>query len=113
MTSGAKLFRSFTQTQAHTQQGETKRETSTHTHTIELAMAESHNFKVVLLGEGCVGKTSLVIRYVQDEFYAEHRTTIQASFLSKRITVDNAKVNIAIWVSFDSELLFLIYFFSE
>ena len=62
-------------------------------------MAESHNFKVVLLGEGCVGKTSLVVRYVQDEFYNEHRTTIQASFLSKRINIDNARVNMAIWVS--------------
>eukprot|EP00009_Paramoeba_aestuarina_P001782 CAMPEP_0201506568 /NCGR_PEP_ID=MMETSP0161_2-20130828/483_1 /ASSEMBLY_ACC=CAM_ASM_000251 /TAXON_ID=180227 /ORGANISM="Neoparamoeba aestuarina, Strain SoJaBio B1-5/56/2" /LENGTH=213 /DNA_ID=CAMNT_0047900703 /DNA_START=79 /DNA_END=720 /DNA_ORIENTATION=+ len=60
-------------------------------------MAENHNFKVVVLGEGCVGKTSLVVRYVQNEFYAEHRTTIQASFLSKRINIDGARVNVAIW----------------
>mmetsp|Transcript_25392 Transcript_25392/g.35149 ORF Transcript_25392/g.35149 Transcript_25392/m.35149 type:complete len:269 (+) Transcript_25392:2843-3649(+) len=58
---------------------------------------ENFNFKVVLLGEGCVGKTSLVVRYVQNEFYNEHRTTIQASFLSKRINIDNARANIAIW----------------
>merc|ERR1719354_854739 len=60
-------------------------------------MAENHNFKVVVLGEGCVGKTSLVVRYVQNEFYAEHRTTIQASFLSKRLNIDGARVNIAVW----------------
>ena len=40
----------------------------------------SYNFKVVLLGEGCVGKTSVVLRYVEDKFNAEHiTTTLQVS----------------------------------
>lgn len=37
----------------------------------------SHNFKVVLLGEGCVGKTSLVLRYVENKFNDKHITTLQ------------------------------------
>lgn len=37
-----------------------------------------YNFKVVLLGEGCVGKTSVVLRYVEDTFNDEHLTTVQA-----------------------------------
>ncbi len=38
------------------------------------------NFKIVLLGEGCVGKTSLVLRYVEDKFHEKHFSTIQVSF---------------------------------
>jgi len=60
-------------------------------------MGETRNFKVVLLGEGCVGKTSLMLRYVQDQFNDKHLTTIQASFLSKKLTVDGQRVNLAIW----------------
>jgi len=58
---------------------------------------ETRNFKVVLLGEGSVGKTSLLLRYVRNEFNEEHITTIQASFLSKKLTVDDTRVNLAIW----------------
>ncbi|KAL6076940.1 Ras-related protein Rab-21 [Balamuthia mandrillaris] len=55
------------------------------------------NFKVVLLGEGSVGKTSLVTRYVQNKFNEKHVTTIQASFLSKRLNIDGERINLAIW----------------
>jgi GTPase SAR1 family protein len=55
------------------------------------------NFKIVLLGEGCVGKTSLTLRYVRNEFNEQHLSTIQASFLPKRLTVDKQRVNLAIW----------------
>ena len=33
--------------------------------------------KVVLLGEGCVGKTSIVLRYVQNQFNDKHIQTLQ------------------------------------
>lgn len=39
------------------------------------------SFKVVLLGEGCVGKTSVVLRYVEDKFNDRHLTTLQVSFI--------------------------------
>lgn len=39
----------------------------------------SFSFKVVLLGEGCVGKTSVVLRYVEDKFNDKHLTTLQVS----------------------------------
>eukprot|EP00906_Rhabdomonas_costata_P033595 RCo047332 len=62
-------------------------------------MAEStSNFKVCLLGEGRVGKTSLVRRYINDEFLDKEQTTVQASMYSKkRVSVGDQVVTIAIW----------------
>lgn len=50
--------------------------------------SRKNQFKVVLLGEGCVGKTSLMLRYVQDKFNDKHLTTLQVSdspFLMKHM----------------------------
>eukprot|EP01102_Stenamoeba_stenopodia_P011201 TRINITY_DN3423_c0_g2_i10.p1 TRINITY_DN3423_c0_g2~~TRINITY_DN3423_c0_g2_i10.p1 ORF type:complete len:213 (+),score=33.27 TRINITY_DN3423_c0_g2_i10:325-963(+) len=55
------------------------------------------NFKVVVLGEGCVGKTSLTLRYCENTFNDKHITTIQASFLKKMLNIDGKKVTLAIW----------------
>lgn len=45
----------------------------------------NYNFKVVLLGEGCVGKTSMVLRYVEDKFNDQHIQTLQVVKNSTRI----------------------------
>jgi hypothetical protein len=47
---------------------------------------------------GRVGKTSLVLRYVQNTFNDAQPATIQASYLTKRLTVENKTINLAIWV---------------
>jgi len=57
----------------------------------------NYNFKIVLLGEGCVGKTSCVVRYVEDNFNPKHATTLQASFLNKKINIRGARCNLSIW----------------
>ncbi|CAJ0951501.1 unnamed protein product, partial [Mesorhabditis belari] len=54
-------------------------------------------FKVVLLGEGAVGKSSLMLRYVEDKFSPRHVSTIQASFLSKRLDLGDNHVDLDIW----------------
>jgi len=56
-----------------------------------------NNFKVVLLGEGAVGKTSLFLRYCNNTFNEQHLSTVQASFLSKRLNIDGKRVTLAIW----------------
>jgi len=53
--------------------------------------------KVVMLGEGRVGKTSLVLRFCKDTFSDSQPPTIQASFLDKPMTVGDKRVNLAIW----------------
>eukprot|EP00656_Telonema_subtile_P032581 TRINITY_DN3580_c0_g1_i4.p1 TRINITY_DN3580_c0_g1~~TRINITY_DN3580_c0_g1_i4.p1 ORF type:complete len:212 (-),score=51.57 TRINITY_DN3580_c0_g1_i4:243-878(-) len=57
----------------------------------------TQNFKVVLLGEGRVGKTSTVLRYVQDKFDDKMQATIQASFLKKVLAINQTSINMAIW----------------
>ncbi|KAL7745228.1 hypothetical protein ACLKA6_008277 [Drosophila palustris] len=56
------------------------------------------NFKAVLLGEGCVGKTSLVLRYMEDKFNTQHLSTLQASFVTKKVTLpDERRAQLNIW----------------
>ncbi len=49
---------------------------------------------------GRVGKTSLVLRYVDNVFSDKQVATVQASYLTKRLTVDGESVTLSIWVQF-------------
>jgi len=57
----------------------------------------SSTFKVVLLGEGRVGKTCLCLRYVRDSFASDQESTIQATFLEKRLHIGRKAVTLNIW----------------
>jgi len=46
---------------------------------------------------GRVGKTSLVLRYVENVFSDKQVATVQASYLTKRLTVDGQSVTLSIW----------------
>ena len=43
--------------------------------------------KVVLLGDSGVGKSSIVLRFVTNEFRPYSESTIGASFMSKKLTI--------------------------
>ena len=45
--------------------------------------------KVVMLGEGRVGKTSLTSRFIVGKFNKEEKSTTNASYLEKQIDVGN------------------------
>ena len=47
----------------------------------------SQKFKIVLLGEGRVGKTSIIVRFTRDEFHDREVSTIQAVHSDKKIMV--------------------------
>lgn len=53
--------------------------------------------KVVLLGEGRVGKTSILLRYIKGEYDERQVSTLQASYLDKRLLVDNRRVALSLW----------------
>ncbi|VDM56372.1 unnamed protein product [Angiostrongylus costaricensis] len=53
--------------------------------------------QVVLLGEGAVGKSSLIMRYVENKFNPRHPSTIQASFQSKVLVLDGCRVTLNVW----------------
>merc|ERR1712159_529982 len=58
----------------------------------------SSAFKVVLLGEGRVGKTSLLLRYVKDSFSDSQAPTVQAPYLSKPVKLENdSRVTLNVW----------------
>ncbi|GAA5807377.1 hypothetical protein MFLAVUS_000737 [Mucor flavus] len=53
--------------------------------------------KLVLLGESAVGKSSLVIRFVNREYAENREPTIGAAFLTQKCTVDDRTVKFEIW----------------
>ncbi|TYZ59561.1 hypothetical protein PybrP1_011639 [[Pythium] brassicae (nom. inval.)] len=61
------------------------------------ARGATRKFKVVLLGEGRVGKTSILLRYIKGEYDERQVSTLQASYLDKRLAVDGSKVALSLW----------------
>ncbi len=53
--------------------------------------------KIVLLGDGAVGKTSLIRKFVQDEFSDEYLVTFGTKVTKKVITYDDTELTLLIW----------------
>lgn len=56
-------------------------------------------FKITILGEGAVGKTSLINQYVEQSFKEDYKPTLGANIIRKDIMVDkiNARVRLIMW----------------
>ncbi|KAG5831810.1 hypothetical protein ANANG_G00283330 [Anguilla anguilla] len=58
-------------------------------------------FKLVLLGESAVGKSSLVLRFVKGQFHEQFKRTLQSSpfaaFLTQTVCLDDTTVKFEIW----------------
>ncbi|EDV42415.2 uncharacterized protein Dana_GF17026, isoform C [Drosophila ananassae] len=54
-------------------------------------------FKVIVIGEEGVGKTSLVRRYVEGRFSIRERNTIGLNLSTKEVRVDDRAVTLQIW----------------
>ena len=60
-----------------------------------------YRFKVIIIGPGAVGKTSILNRFVHNEFSLKYKMTIGADFTSKRFQLDpndlNSVATLQIW----------------
>ena len=55
-------------------------------------------FKIVTLGEGRVGKTSLTLKFARNEFHDNEISTVQANFIQKDVQLDGGViVKLNIW----------------
>eukprot|EP01039_Chlorochromonas_danica_P001239 gene1239-1351_t len=58
----------------------------------------THQFKVILLGDGAVGKTSIATRFAEDKFSQNYKQTVGVDFLIKRINLQaNLQIALQIW----------------
>lgn len=53
--------------------------------------------KLVLLGEAAVGKSSIVLRFVSNDFAENKEPTIGAAFLTQRVNIEDHTVKFEIW----------------
>ena len=58
----------------------------------------AYAFKIILLGSIAVGKTSILNRYISNEFEEEHKCTIKIEFKTKLININNmVQAKLIIW----------------
>lgn len=60
------------------------------------APVQPHVFKLVLLGSGSVGKSSLALRYVRDKFH-DPLPTVGCAFFTKELSLGVKSVKLEIW----------------
>lgn len=58
---------------------------------------KSYQFKLVLLGDSAVGKSSIVLRFVKKQFFEYQESTIGAAFLTQTIQLSDSIVKFEIW----------------
>jgi len=56
-------------------------------------------FKIVILGDAAVGKTSLINQYIEESFESDYKPTLGANIIRKDVNIDgiNASVRLIMW----------------
>ncbi|MFX1469551.1 MAG: Rab family GTPase [Promethearchaeota archaeon] len=65
--------------------------------TEEVKVEREFVFKVVILGDAAVGKTSLINRFVEDKFSEDYRATLGANIVRKDVNLNNLRVRLIMW----------------
>lgn len=58
---------------------------------------QKYIFKLIVVGDGAVGKTSLVKKYSENTFREDYLPTIGSGFATKRLTIDGKEITYQIW----------------
>jgi small GTP-binding protein len=61
-------------------------------------MAVDYRFKIVMLGDGAVGKTAMTTRFTQDYFDADYKRTIGTDFSVKRMNIPDLDVHVTLQI---------------
>ena len=68
---------------------------------------ESKLLKLVILGDSTVGKTSIIERYVNEEFKPNFKATLGTNLFNKKIKLSNSdSITLQIW---DTVFIYFIY----
>ena len=57
----------------------------------------SKSFKLIIIGDSGVGKTSLIKKYTKNKFSPSYLTTIGVEFESKEMVINGEKIQLQIW----------------
>ena len=96
------FFPPFVTTLSHTLITHTHTHTHTHSHTV-MATAEGssqvtydHIFKIILIGDNGVGKSSFIRRFCEGSYVADMETTIGVDFYLSEIDVNGKKIKVCV-----------------
>jgi small GTP-binding protein len=62
-----------------------------------MSLNQTYTYKVVLLGDTAVGKSSISSRFVRKQFFEFQEPTIGAAFLAKKLEFESYTVKFEIW----------------
>ena len=66
-------------------------------------MSHSYQFKYIIIGDAAVGKSCLMLNFIDKRFRSEHDLTIGVEFGSKIIDMKGTKIKLQIWDTAGSE----------
>ena len=61
-------------------------------------MKRGKNIQIIILGDGAVGKTSMMSQYVDKSFQEDHITTLGLDFKTKKYTTKSGQnISVKLW----------------